>query len=343
VARKRTTSHDVAKLAGVSRTTVSFVLNDVRSAQISDETRRRVLEAAKSLGYHPDASARSLATRQTRTIAIVLYQTPDRIVGDAFLANVVRGLSEVARQRGFRLLLHPFERNDEDEYLSLVLENRIDGLLLSGPRSDDEQLLRLHQEGFPIVLMGQLHNTDIPFVDVDNASAAELAVDHLIGLGHKRIALITNAPPSYTASADRHDGYRRALLKAGLEYDESLVRHGNFRAYSGYQAMEDLLSLTIPVTATFVASDEVAAGALAALHQHKTRVPEDMAIVGFDDIPLASYLNPPLTTVRLPAYELGLQSARMLIDRIESKEMSQSFRLLETALVVRESCGARRP
>jgi DNA-binding LacI/PurR family transcriptional regulator len=342
VARKRVTSHDVARLAGVSRTTVSFVLNDVPHVQISEETRQRVLQAADQLGYHPDAAARSLATRQTHTLALVLYQSADRIVGDAFLGNVVRGLSEVAQERGFRVLLHPFEDIGKSEgYVTLVLENRIDGLIASGPRSDDEQLSRLHEDGFPLVLLGQLNGAGINFVDVDNISAAHGAVSHLIHLGHTRIGLITNAPLEYTASADRTQGYKRALKEAGLTYDEHIVRYGKFDARSGFRAMEEMLSLTERPTATFVASDEVAVGALAALHQHRVTVPDGMAIVGFDDIPVARFLVPPLTTIRLPAYELGVRAADMLIRTIQGEEVAESQVVLRTQLIIRESCGSQ--
>ncbi len=340
--KKRVTSHDVARLAGVSRTTVSFVLNDVPHVQISEETRQRVLQAAEQLGYHPDAAARSLATRQTYTLALVLYQSADRIVADAFLSDVVRGLSEVAQERGFRLLLHPFEEIGKSEaYVSLVLENRIDGLIVSGPRSDDEQLPRLHKDGFPLVLLGQLNGAGMHFVDVDNTSAAHRAVSHLIQLGHRRIGLITNGPLEYTASADRMQGYRRALQEGDLPYDEDIVRYGEFHAGSGFQAMEELLALAEPPTAAFVASDEVAVGALAALHQHGIRVPGEMAIVGFDDIPVARFLVPSLTTIRLPAYELGVRAADMLIKTIRGEEVAESQVVLRTELVIRESCGGQ--
>jgi LacI family transcriptional regulator len=334
----------VAKLAGVSRTTVSLVLNDAPHLRIPDETRQRVLDAAAHLNYRPDAAARSLATQQTQTIALVLYQRADRIVGDTFLANVVRGLSEVAQKRGFRLLLHPFEGIGKSEaYISLVLENRIDGLIVSGPRTDDGQLPQLLEDGFPVVLLGQLNGTGAHFVDVDNRSAAQQAVAHLVQLGHSRIGMITNAPLEYTASADRCHGYRQALAEAGLEYDERIVRIGDFRAQSGYEAMEELLALSDPPTATFVASDEVATGALAALHERGVAVPSGMALVGFDNIPSARYMVPPLTTMHLPAYELGVQGASMLIDIIQGEEPDPAGILLDTELVIRESCGQRRP
>jgi DNA-binding LacI/PurR family transcriptional regulator len=301
-----------------------------------------VLDAASRLNYRPDAAARSLATQQTRTIALVLYQRADRIVGDSFLANVVRGLSEIAQRRDFRLLLHPFEGIGKSEaYMSLVLENRIDGLIVSGPRTDDGQLPKLLEDGFPVVLLGQLNGTGAHFVDVDNFAAAQQAVSHLVRLGHHRIGMITNAPLEYTASADRCRGYRQALAEAGLVFDQSIVRIGDFRAQSGYQAMEELLALPDPPTATFVASDEVATGAVAALHEHGVAVPCDMALVGFDNIPNARYMVPPLTTMHLPAYELGVQGANMLIDIIQGEEPDTPGILLDTKLVIRESCGQR--
>jgi LacI family transcriptional regulator len=189
--------------------------------------------------------------------------------------------------------------------------------------------------------LGQLGGTDTCFVDVDNAAAARCAVAHLIRLGHTRIGLVTNGPPEYTASADRCEGYRQALAEANLPYDGSIVRQGNFDAQSGYQAMEELLSMPAPPTATFVASDEVAAGALAALHKHGVTVPGGMAIVGFDDIPFSRYLIPPLTTIHLPAYELGVRSAEMLIDMIQGIGIPDKGVLLDTNLIIRDSCGAR--
>ena len=160
-------------------------------------------------------------------------------------------------------------------------------------------------------------------------------------MGHKRIGLITNGPLAYTASEDRWQGYCQALSDASLPYDESIVRYGNFREASGYQAMKELLAVPQPPTATFIASDEVAVGALAALHERGLSVPGDMAVVGFDDIPVARYLVPALTTVRLPAYQLGLRAVDMLIRIIRGEEVIERGILLDTELVIRESCGGK--
>ncbi len=223
----------------------------------------------------------------------------------------------------------------------MIRERHVDGIVLSGPRSDDQELLKIRAEGASIVLLGQLPGSGIPFVDVDNVGGAEMATRHLIQLGHRRIAMITNAPPAYTASVDRLSGYRRALQAAGIPYHQSLVRYGHFTPESGYNAMTELLSHKQLPTAVFVASDTVALGALQAIRQHSLSVPNNIALVGFDDIPLAGFLDPPLTTVRLPAFSLGKGAAELLI-RILNNLDGYSFEvLLETELVVRASCGGR--
>lgn len=339
---RKVTSEDVAREAGVSRTTVSFVLNNTPNTNISEETRQRVLEAARKLGYRPNAAASALARRETRTIGLVLCQSPDRISADAFLPEVIRGLSRSAQAHGFKVLLEPVEDvTRPDAYITLVQERRIDGIVLSGPRSDDAQLPRLVDEGFPLVLLGQLQGVRAHFVDVDNVAGARRAVEHLLDLGHTRIGLITNAPLHYTASRDRLQGYREALTARGLSVDENLIRLGDFRSESGYAAMASLLDLPEPPTAVFAASDVVAFGAVAAAREQGLRIPEDIAIVGFDDVPLSRYMDPPLTTIRLPARELGARAGSLLIHIIANggADTPQSA-LLPTELVVRESCGA---
>ena len=215
--KRRVTSRDVAARAGVSRTTVSFVLNDVPGVNISQETRKRVLQAAQELGYVPDAAARSLASRRTHTLGLVLVRNQSHLAADAFLPQVIHGLAESTRQAGFRLLLEQVEDiSRPDTYIHLVRAKHIDGIILSGPRSDDNQLTTLVSEGFPVVLLGQLPGNSACFVDVDNRSAAREAVEHLIGLGHQRIGCITNGPLQYTGSADRLAGYQDALQTGGI-------------------------------------------------------------------------------------------------------------------------------
>lgn len=341
MSRSRPTQRQIAEEAGVSRTTVSLVLNEVPGVRVSAETRQRILDVAHRLNYYPDAAARTLVSGRTQTIGFVLCQSPDRIFADVFLPEVLRGVGDAVQATGFRVLLHSVEDvSAPDAYIGLVREKHTDGIILSGPRSDDRHLLQLRAEGFPIVLLGQLPGSGIPFVDVDNAGAARQAVAHLVGLGHRRIGMITNAPLAYTAARDRLAGYRHAVEEAGLVHDEELVRCGDFREESGGAAMEQLLGLAQPPTAVFVASDLVAFGALVAVRERGLTVPDDIALVGFDDVQLAHYVDPPLTTVRLPAYELGHRAAMLLTRLIGEEPVQELGVLLQTELVVRQSCGA---
>lgn len=210
---------------------------------------------------------------------------------------------------------------------------------MSGPRVDDEELASLVADGFPIILQGSLPEVAAPSVDVDNRAGARAAVEHLLGLGHRRIGCITNAPLAYTAAADRVAGYRDALAGAGIPVDDRLVVEGAFDAASGHAGMQRLLAQAGDITAVFVASDVVAFGALRALRESGHRVPADVSVVGFDDIPLACHFDPPLTTVRLPAHALGAAAGRALVDRLAGRPTAQRT-LLSTELVVRESTAA---
>ena len=341
MSQPRITQRQIAEEAGVSRTTVSLVLNDVSGVRVSPETRQRILEVAHRLNYYPDAAARTLVSGRTQTIGFVLCQPPDRIFADAFLPEVLLGVGDAVQENGFRVLIHSVEDVTASEaYIGLVREKHTDGIILSGPRSDDQQLPRLKAEGFPVVLLGQLPGSDIPFVDVDSVGAATQAVNHLLGLGHRQVGMITNAPLVYTAARDRLAGYRQALEGAGLSFDERLVRYGDFREESGRVAMCQLLALAERPSAVFIASDLVAFGALVAIKERCMSIPDDIALVGFDDVRLAHYVDPPLTTVRLPAYELGYGAATLLTELVAGKQVGEREILLQTTLVVRQSCGA---
>lgn len=334
---RRSTSFDVAKMAGVSRTTVSFVLNNVPGVSISEDTRQRVIDAAKQLNYHPDSRGRKLVRGQSSMLGLVLRQSPEQVYADAFLIKVMLGVEQAAAAQGFHVLLKPVEPDDSEGYTRLINENHVDGIILSGPRQDDIEILRLHREGIPIVLMGQLPGSDIPFADINAIEGAENATHHLIKLGHRRIGLITNASLKYVSAQHRLDGYRQALEKASIEYDQDLVKEGNYTPASGLDAMTCLLSLSSPPTAVFVASDVVAMGAMQAIKKNSLHIPRDMAVVGFDDIPLAEFYDPPLTTIQLPAFGLGWAAGDRLIRIIQGEKLDQPELFLESKLVVRES------
>lgn len=342
MAANRVTSQDVAKAAGVSRTTVSLVLNGVEGIKIRPETRQRVMQIANELGYVPNAAARALVSQRAQIIGLFLTRRSHHIASDAFITQTLEGLLEVAHQHEMRLLIDIIEPEHQREiYLEMARAKRIDGILLSGPRLDDEALRLLEQDGFPIVLIGQLPGANLYSVDVDNYASAEMAVAHLVQLGHTRIACITNAAASYTAAQDRLRGYQSALTAAGLDYDPGLVRYGDFTVDSGYQQMKNLLESGAHFTAAFVASDTLVLGAKAALAEHGLRVPQDVALVGFDDLPFAQYMSPPLTTVHLPAVELARQACDMLICLLQGERPCCQQTILETHLVIRASSGAR--
>lgn len=336
--KPRATSADVAARAGVSRTTVSFVLNARTDAGIPPGTWRRIEEAARELGYHPHGAARALAAGTSHTIGLVLRQSAEQVASDALLAETLWGVASEARIGGYRVLLEPLSP-DSGRYSDLLLSQQVDGLIVSGPRIDDRELASLVADDFPIIIQGSLPDVPAPSVDIDNRAGARIAVEHLIGLGHRRIACITNAPLAYTAAADRLAGYRDALAAAQVPFDAALVAEGAFDAASGHVAMTGLLSIADPITAVFVASDIVAFGALRALREAGRRVPVDVSVVGFDDIPLARHFDPPLTTIRLPANALGAAAGRALVDRLAGRPTSERT-LLPTELIVRDSTAA---
>jgi len=331
----------VARLAGVSRTTVSFVLNNRDGIRISPETRDKVIAAASDLGYHVNAPARQLAAGTSRTVGLVMRQSAEHVAADALLPETLRGLASTARGDDYRVLVEPLPPGG-GTYEALVRSRHADGLVLSGPRSDDAELSRLSAEGFPMILQGSLDGSDVPSVDIDNRAAACDAVEHLIGLGHRDIACVTNAPIAYTAAAERLAGYRDALAAADIEVRPGRIAEGDFDAASGHAAMRRILDAPEPPpTAVFVGSDVVAFGVYGALREASLRIPLDVSVVGFDDIALAAYADPPLTTVRTPAFDLGEAAGRLLLDMLAGRTVPGRS-VLETQLVVRASAGPPR-
>jgi LacI family transcriptional regulator len=339
----RVTQQLVAEHAGVSRTTVSLVLNDVPDTRISDETRQLVLKTARSLGYYPDAAAERLARGASFTIALVWHREPGTTYRDVFLPEVLLGVTRAAQHYEYGLLFHPIEVGKADQgYVKLARGGQVDGMVLSGPRSQEPALIELYEDGFPLVLHGRLPGSDIPSVDVDNTLAGEMAVRHLVELGHTRIGMITNAPRLFPSAEQRVAGYLRGLEEADIEPDESLICEGQFDEASGHAGVAALTQLTPPPSAIFVASDLVAIGALRALHDRGLRVPDDVAVVGMDDISSAEHLLPALTTVHVPAFGLGWSSGELLIRLVEGEDPRSPHVTLDTNLVIRESCGASR-
>jgi LacI family transcriptional regulator len=334
---KRVTSFDVARHAGVSRSTVSLVLNDVRSVAISKSTRERVMEAAQELKYVPHAAGRALASQRTMNIGFVYAESQ---VSHDFLLQFMQGLALAASSRNLRLLTDIYKDGESfNGLLTLTRAKHIDGLIMTEPRTGDPVLHQLAEEGFPAVLIGSLPSERLCSIDIDNAKAAERVTEHLFSLGHRRIACVTNAPIEYTAASTRLDGYRRVLTRHGIPYDDKLVRFGNFTAESGYRAMAELIGARMRPTAVFAASDTVAFGVMRAIRESGLQIPEQVAVAGFDDIPLSRYASPPLTTVHFPAIEEGQMAAEMLVEVIEGRVLPGHRLEVETRLVIRQSSG----
>lgn len=335
VRQPKITSHHVAKQAGVSRTTVSYVLNNVETANISALTRQRVLDTAERLGYVPNAAAQMLAGQRARVVGLIFPQTERHTATHLFLLQVMDGLMTTVEQHGIRLLIDAVDGSMENAYTDLGRAKRIDGLVLIDAPADEPAILQLAKEDFPVVTLGYVHAA-LCSVDVDNRASAGLATNHLLTQGHKLIGCITDCPTRPTQINERLEGYKAALTAAGVEIDPTLIVDGNYSPESGAAAMQTLLTRDERPTAVFVASDVVAFGAVQAIHRHGLRIPEDIAVVGFDDVPLANYCTPPLTTVRMPTAEMGRRAGELLLKRIAGQPTERHL-MLETELVVRAS------
>lgn len=335
---KRVTSQDVAELAGVSRTTVSFVFSDDKQFYVRPETRQRVRDAARKLSYYPNASARALASKQAKAIGLIMTRDPHYIAADNFLPQIIGGLLDVVKEKQISLLIEWVEPGQQTHtYLNLTQAKHIDGMILLTPRFDDPGLMALEQMGIPCVIMGQVPGSGLPFVDIDNCAAAHMAVNHLIELGHTRIACITNARLSYTSACQRLQGYRQALVDAGLDLDDALIREADFDSASGYAAMRSLLDRGSHFSAVFAGSDAVALGAMAAIHEKGLNIPGDISVVGFDDIPEAAHYYPGLTSVRVPANEIARQSCRLLMRLMKGETLASTSIFLPTEIISRQS------
>jgi len=323
------TIRDVAAKAGVSVATVSRVFN--QKGPIRQETIRRVMDVAGALQYIPHAGARSLSTRSTRTIGVVL---PD-LYGE-FFSEVIRGIDLAARQMRYHLLLSG-SHADRDEMRAVVqaVRGMVDGLIVMSPDLDPAALVGELPPNIPVVLLNAKvkgHSC----ITIDNAGGARAMVRHLLSLGHDRIAFVSG--PAQNADAEqRRRGYRAGLAEAGLTPIEI---EGTFTEESGYEAAQRIIRLAPRPTAVFCGNDSMAIGALSAFSEAGLRVPEQVALVGFDDIPIARFLAPPLTTVNVPIADLGRQGFEILVH--EAKENGQPRNVkLDTTLIVRRSCGAQ--
>ncbi len=334
------TLEEVARLAGVSRSTVSRVIND--HPNVREQVRERIWEVIRETGYQPHAAARSLVTRRTRIVAVIIPEAVTTLFTDPFFPHLLCGVTQTCNSQRYHLMLSLFNdpAGPEEMYRRVVRSGHLDGVVVASTRVDDPLIPQLLRDRVPFVLVGRYPDERVRYVDIDNVAAARMAVEHLIRLGHRRIATITG-PLNMTSGEDRLEGYRQALEAHRVTVDEALIVGGDFTEASGTVAARRLLSLS--VTAIFAASDIMAVGALKVLREAGLRVPQDIALVGFDDVPLAAALQPPLTTVRQPIEQLGAMAADLLLDLLENPPDGRApvhKIILPAQLVVRESCGA---
>jgi LacI family transcriptional regulator len=328
--------HDVARTASVSLATVSRVLNG--TGPVRDETRKKVLEAVERLGYVPHGGARSLITRQTRTIGVIL---PD-IYGE-FFSELIRGADLAARDAGYHLLVSGAHSNEQDTREVLrALHGRVDALIVMAPVASDT-VDRALPGGVPVVLLNHAsRDTRHRTIRIDNRGGARAMTEHLLDLGHRRIALVLG-PPDNEDAIERRRGYEEALSARRVAVDPALLLPGDFTDGAGERAGLLVADLDPRPTAVFATNDAMAIGCLAGLRGRGLRVPEDVALAGFDDIPFSRYVSPPLTTVQVAISELGSRAAARVVQALAGTAPTRRHELLPTTLVVRESCGAHRP
>ncbi|WP_222192689.1 LacI family DNA-binding transcriptional regulator [Modestobacter italicus] len=330
------TLDEVAVLAGVSRATVSRVVND--SPKVSPEARQAVLSAVAELRYVPNRMARSLVTRRTDTVALVLNEPNTQVFSDPFFASIVRGVSATLADTDLNLVLLTAQDEREQQKIGrYARQGHVDGVILMSVHSDDPLPDILEEAGIPLVLCGRpFDDRAVAFVDADNRGGAQEAAAHLAAAGRRRIATITG-PLDMIAGVDRLAGYQAGLQAAGLEVCSDLVAEGDFTEVGGARAMAELLDRAPDLDAVFVASDPMAVGALRALREAGRRVPEDVAVVGFDDAAIAERCDPPLTTIAQPLTDMTPLLTELLLRQIEGVGGPAESRVCRTHLVRRAS------
>lgn len=308
------TIRDVAKLAGVAPITASRVISN--SGYASDEVRQRVNQAVDQLGYVPNFLARSLRSKRTRTLALVLTD-----ITNPFWTTVARGVEDAASEEGYHVIFCNTDESasKQESYLEAMIQKQVDGILLVPARSKESPIKFLHQQNVQVVLLDRrLPDMEADVVRCDSNGGAYQLVQLLLKLGHRRITILSG-PSGVSSADDRVAGYQHALQEAGLETEDQLIIYGEFSLKSGYQMTHDLLAMTPRPTALFASNNFIAIGALKALHDAGVTVPEEMSVVGFDDLPAAIVVEPFLTVAFQPAYEMGRRATKRLLECLDGQ------------------------
>ncbi|MBI1881811.1 MAG: LacI family DNA-binding transcriptional regulator [Chloroflexi bacterium] len=330
---------DIAKEMNISYSTVSRALNN--SPRIKSETRQQIQRKATEMGYLPSAVARSLVTRRTNTMGVIVTK-----ITDLFFAEVIQGIEETALNYGYNVILTNSDGVPEHELAAIqnLRERRVDGIILVAACASKESKERLFSSpvvATPIVIINNVHQEHVGYsVETDNVGGGQIATQHLLDLGHRRVAYIAG-PTNEWDGVERQQGYEQAHQATGLSVDPALIVRGNNRPDGGLATMQQLLALPSPPTAVFCYNDATALGAMRAAHAAGWRIPQDVSIVGFDDIALASFFEPPLTTIAQAKQEMGGKAVQMVLDLLASERVVENT-VLPSQLILRESTGSPR-
>lgn len=336
------TLEDVAKLAKVSRMTVSRVFSSKNN--VSEETANRIKKIAQDLGYHPNLIARSLSNKKAMTIGVFVPKTKN-LFYDIYITQILSGISDVTQELNYRILFLPIDRNGDlnnNQYISIARSHLVDGIILIKTKKNDEGLDDLVKINFPFVLVNHRSTSkNYNYVDTCNSKGAEIAVEYLHKLGHRKIAFVTGSMDE-TNAIDRLKGYKNKIKELGLAYKEEWIISGDFSQEKAYQESKKLFGSSNLPTAIFCSDDYMAIGVMNRIRELGLSVPGDISIIGFDDIEIASYIHPPLTTIRQPMYNIGKRSTEILLDLINKKIKPPFNELLDVELIVRESTARRK-
>lgn len=331
------TIEQIAELAGVSKTTVSRVINN--KPDVNKKTRARILELMQVHDFQPNVFAKAISLQKSHNVGLIIPHEVDYVFANQFYVEVMRGVSTTVESDGYHLMLCYLHSGN---FVDLYKQKRVDGFIVMSPGEPHQNIIEsLKVAHAPFVSTARISAEEVsPYVDVNNFKGAQMAMEHLIALGHHRIAFV--GKPTLRSSLDRLRGYRETLDRHNIQVREAWTKISRSASFAGgYQTMLELLDEGEYPTAVFITNDIMSIGAIKAIQERGLKVPDDISLVGFDDVPLAQYSTPPLTTIRQPAYEKGIAATKLLIRYIETEEMPQST-ILDIELIVRESTAPPR-
>ncbi|MEH6995790.1 LacI family DNA-binding transcriptional regulator [Neobacillus drentensis] len=334
---KRATLKEVATLAGVSTATVSNVLNETK--HVSDEVKNKVFTAIQELNYQPNIVAKSLRVQESRIIGLLISD-----IANPFFSIVVRGIEEELAKSDYSILLCNTDSSveKEDKYLKVLIGKRVDGLIVSSTGNTGDYFRSMEKTGVPMVFLNRCPDFMVSDVIMtNNIKGAYSGTEHLIRHGYEKIAIITG-PISISTGKDRLTGYKRALEDYGITELDQFVKEGNFDIESGYTKMKELMEQENKPDAVFISNNSMTLGAYKYLKESGISIPDQLAVVGYDDSDWADIVDPPITTIKQPAYELGVHAARLILARIINKQVKREITYMDTELIIRHSCGCNK-